>query len=383
MLARALLRWRHLAAGKVGMPEIRKRPQKLVVSLQYLRGIAAMMVVYCHGFDQLPWLKAIMPNFGLSGVDLFFVISGFIMVFVTAGAEASPIDFFRRRIVRIVPLYWLFNFANAALLLAFPQLFHTAMLTLKHFVLSLFFIPHLSPAVPPSISPFILLGWTLNYEMFFYAMFALALAVSMPRRVPLTVGLLVSLVILGALSVFERSPAFEFYSNDIVLEFVFGMALAQLFLNGSLARVSRESGWMLIGLGAIGLAAGAYGIAELPRALAFGIPAALMVAGALAAEAGREMRRVQPFLLIGDASYSIYLAHLFPIALERFAWGRLGLPTEGVLAATGFIAVALLGGVLAGIACYLLVERPMLNTMQGWLKAKPAASLNRPALAEN
>ncbi len=365
------------------MPHNPATSHRVILSLQYLRGLAAMMVVYCHGFDQLPWLKALAPNFGLSGVDLFFVISGFIMVFVTAGSETSAVEFIRMRIVRIVPLYWLFNVANAALLIAFPQLFQTAVLTLKHFLLSLLFIPHLSPAVPPSISPFILLGWTLNYEMFFYAVFALAMAVSLSRRVPLTVGVLVSLVALGALSVFDASPAFTFYSNDIVLEFVFGMALAHLFLNGTLGRLGAGPGWMLIGLGGLGLAAGAYGIAELPRALAFGVPAALMVAGALAIEAARKVRRVQPFLLLGDASYSIYLAHLFPIAMERFAWARLALPTEGVLPAIAFIGVSLLGGAAAGIACYLLIERPMLNAMRGWLRAKPAASLNRPVLAEN
>ncbi len=365
------------------MPQSPTKPHGVIVSLQYLRGLAAMMVVYCHGFDQLPWLKALIPNFGLSGVDLFFVISGFIMVFVTAGSETSAVEFIRMRIVRIVPLYWLFNFANAALFIAFPQLFQTAVLTLKHFILSLLFIPHLSPAVPPSISPFILLGWTLNYEMFFYAIFALAMSVSLTRRVPLTIGVLASLVALGALSVFDASPAFAFYSNDIVLEFVFGMMLAQLFLDGRLAHVGIGKGWVLIALGGLGLAAGAYDIAELPRALAFGVPAALMVAGALAIEAGRKLRRVQPFLLLGDASYSIYLAHLFPIALERFAWARLGLPSEGVLPVLAFIGVGLLGGALAGIACYLVIERPMLNAMRGWLKAKPAAALSRPALAEN
>ena len=111
------------------------------------------------------------------------------------------------------------------------------MFTLPHFILSLFFIPHLSPAVPPSISPFILLGWTLNYEMFFYAIFALAMAVSLARRVPLTMAVLVALTALGALGVFDASPALEFYSNNIVLEFVLGMMLAGLYLNGVLHRV--------------------------------------------------------------------------------------------------------------------------------------------------
>jgi len=338
--------------------------------------------VFCHAFDQLPWLKARVPNVGYSGVDLFFVISGFIMVFVTTDAASSAWNFFRMRIIRIVPLYWLFNFATAALLLTFPRLFQTAAFTLPHFLLSLFFIPHLSPAVPPSISPFILLGWTLNYEMFFYVVFALAIAVSVARRVPLTIAVLAMLTALGPLSVFDGSPAWEFYSNNIVLEFVFGMMLAGLFLNGVLHRLGASAGGILIALGAAGLILGSYHM-ELARALVFGVPAALIVAGALSMESSRVVPKVQPFLLLGDASYSIYLAHLFPIALERFAWSRLGLPTDGVLPVAAFVSMALFGGASAGIACYLLIERPMLNFMRGSLRAKSVAGLNRPALAEN
>ena len=108
------------------MPSNLNAQPHVIVSLQYLRGVAAMMIVFCHAFDQLPWLKALLPNVGVSGVDLFFVISGFIMVFVTANAASSAWEFFRMRIIRIVPLYWLFNFATAALILVLPQLFQTA-----------------------------------------------------------------------------------------------------------------------------------------------------------------------------------------------------------------------------------------------------------------
>ncbi len=358
------------------------RQLRVLVSLQYLRGVAAMLVVFCHTFDQLPWLKALTPNVGLSGVDLFFVVSGFIMVYVTTNAASSARDFFTMRIIRIVPLYLLFNFANAALLLAFPQLFQTAVLTLPHFLLSLFFIPHLSPAIPPSISPFILLGWTLNYEMFFYVIFALSMACSSARRVPLTIVALVTLTTLGAFGVFAASPAWEFYSNNIVLEFVFGMMLAGLFLNGVLRRLGASVGGVLIALGAIGLVVGGCHL-ELARAVVFGIPAALIVAGALAIESARVVPKVQPFLLLGDASYSIYLAHLFPVALERFAWSRLGLPIEGVLPVAAFVCVALIGGASAGIASYLLLERPMLQVMRGRRRATPIVRLDRAAAAEN
>jgi exopolysaccharide production protein ExoZ len=247
--------------------------------------------------------------------------------------------------------------------------------TIPHFIQSLFFIPHLSPAVPPSISPMILLGWTLNYEMFFYAVFAVAMAVSVVRRVPLAMTVLVILPVLGAFSVFDGSPAGEFYSNNLVLEFVFGMMLATLFLNGVLDRVGAPGGAILIAIGAIGLCVGGYHF-ELLRALVFGVPAALIVAGALSLEAARNVPKRQPFLLLGDSSYSIYLAHLFPIAVLRFAWSRLGLPTEGIVPVFSFMTIALAGGALAGVTSYLLLERPMLQFMRRPRRAQPPVPIS-------
>ncbi len=330
-------------------------------SLQYLRAIAAMMIVFTHGWDQLPWLKDRMPDITQSGVDLFFVISGFIMVYVTAKPGSSALHFFKLRIIRIVPLYWLYTFVTAALILILPQLFKTSVFTVPHFIQSLLFIPHWSPS--GSLSPLILLGWTLNYEMFFYAMFAIAMVASTTRRVPITVAMLLVLPLVGLFVSFEGNAAGEFYSNDIILEFIFGMMLAQAFLKGAVDRVGVTGGGILIAAGAIGLCIGGYHL-ESPRALIFGVPAALIVAGALSIEASRYVPKMQPFLLLGDASYSIYLAHLFPIALLRFGWGRLMLPTEGLGPVLTFLAIALLGGALAGVASYLLLERPMLERMR-------------------
>jgi len=332
-----------------------------LVSLQYLRAIAAMMIVFTHGWDQLPWLKERIPNAAQSGVDLFFVISGFIMVYVTAKAGSAALHFFRMRVVRIVPLYWLYTVLTAGLILAAPQLFKTSVFTVPHFLQSLFFIPHWGPK--GSISPMILLGWTLNYEMFFYAVFAIAMAIMATRRVPLAIAMLLILPLLGLFINFAGSAAGEFYSNEIVLEFIFGMLLAVLLANGALGRVGMPAGWALIAAGAVGLCIGGYHF-ESSRALSFGVPAALIVAGALSIESAHRVAKVQPLLLLGDASYSIYLAHLFPIALLRFGWSRLMLPTEGLGPVLSFMAIALLGGALAGVASYLLLERPLMRVMR-------------------
>lgn len=333
-----------------------------LISLQYLRAAAAMMIVFTHGWDQLPWLKERLPDIFQSGVDLFFVISGFIMVYVTAKAGSSALHFFKMRVIRIVPLYWLYTFATAALVLALPQLFKTTEFTVPHFIQSLLFIPHWGPA--GSLSPLILLGWTLNYEMFFYAAFAIAMALSTSRRVPLTIAMLLIMPILALFVDFTGSAAGEFYSNDIVLEFMFGMLLAPLFLNGYLDRVGVLGGAVLITAGAVGLCIGGHHLDQV-RVLIFGIPAALIVAGALSIEATRRVEKVQPFLLLGDASYSIYLAHMFPIALLRFGWNTAGLPVDGLGPVVLFMALTLLSGALAGVASYILVEKPLLDLMRG------------------
>lgn len=340
-------------------PQPRQAGQLL--ALQYLRGIAAMMIVFCHAWDQLPWLQDRLPNVAQSGVDVFFVISGFIMVYVTARAGSSAAHFIRMRVIRIVPLYWVYNFGTAALILVLPELFKTSVFTLPHFLQSLFFIPHYGPS--GSLSPLILLGWTLNYEMFFYVVFALAMALLAASRIPLSIAILVALPVLALFMNFEGNAMGEFYSNEIILEFILGMILASLFMGGALRRVGFAAGTTLIGLGAVGLAIGAVHIDDYPRALVFGVPAFLILTGALAMESSRGVYRVTPLLLLGDASYSIYLAHLFPIALLRFSWNRLDLPSQSLGPVMAFMGVALLGGALAGITSYFLLERPLLAFM--------------------
>ncbi len=154
-------------------------PFTLIHPIQYLRGIAALMVVWHHGVGQLATLETYFPfRFGTSGVDLFFVISGFIMVVTTAGRDVTPTEFIARRFVRVVPLYWVLTLALAATALVAPSLFRSVTLTAVSLIQSLLFIPHFSPSHAGMIWPVLVPGWTLNYEMFFYVVFAASLAFS-------------------------------------------------------------------------------------------------------------------------------------------------------------------------------------------------------------
>src|SRR5262249_55839896 len=134
--------------------------------------VAALLVVFNHSRQFAGFESAIDTTVGHAGVDIFFVISGFVMA-VTAGRANYPAGvFLQRRIIRIVPLYWAATFFTAGLLLIAPGLFRDNVVTLKHFLLSLFFIPHVSPDSAHDLSPLIKIGWTLNFEMFFYVVFA-------------------------------------------------------------------------------------------------------------------------------------------------------------------------------------------------------------------
>jgi exopolysaccharide production protein ExoZ len=169
---------------------------KQIISVQYLRAIAATGVVFHHALGP-PYINsglAAPTTIGEAGVDLFFVISGFIIWVTTRGPDLSPADFVQHRIVRIVPLYWMCTFAYLALELAGRK---TEAISISALVRSLLFIPTYDPALAQRISAFYFLGWTLMYEMFFYALFAVVLTLPRPRQLVSVVAALLCLSALG------------------------------------------------------------------------------------------------------------------------------------------------------------------------------------------
>src|ERR1051325_7145567 len=182
-------------------------------SVQYLRGIAAVAVVYFH-------TKLIMAGFswplgrpfGAGGVDLFFVISGFIMMVTTSAKSQSPWGFFLKRIIRVVPLYWGATLAAVALFLLVPAAFQKQTMSLSHVLLSLLFIPH-HVGGEIGAAPFFKIGWTLNFEMFFYLVFGLTLLLRSAWQRLLAIAMLfTSLTIAGAV-IHPSSAALGYYTS--------------------------------------------------------------------------------------------------------------------------------------------------------------------------
>jgi len=342
-----------------------------VLPIQYLRGIAAMMVVWHHALNQLPGLKTVFPSeVGNYGVDLFFVISGFIMVVTTSRKAVSPARFVVRRLVRIVPLYWLLTLAGAGLALAAPALFRSTEVSANHLLASLFFIPHWSPSHPGTVWPLLVPGWSLNYEMFFYVVFALALLAPTVWRAPVIVGVLLALVGLGLVfGPFESAVAYS-YTSPLMLEFAAGVALAVLWLRRQWvpARALRVSAVVLGG-------ALLFVDAEMGRHwLLPAVGSMLVVFGCLYST--RLATRNRWGLALGDSSYSLYLSHLFALGLLRWVWGK-ALPGGAVGAVEGvaFMVVALVVCAAAGWVLYRLVEKPVTVFLNRWAEARMEASL--------
>lgn len=305
----------------------------------------------------MPWV-----HWGISGVDLFFVISGFVMVYTTAGRPVAPARFLLNRIVRIVPLYWVFTLAVFALALAAPMLLQSTTANWLDLIRSLFFLPFQKGG--GLTQPVLFLGWTLNYEMFFYALFALSLWV---RPLGLRTGLMVLLLglLAAAGQIFHpRGTISAFYTNSIILEFAFGMALA--YFN----RKAVFSNWppvvpaLLLALAAGGAILAVHSpLAFHYRAFYWGVPAILVVWAAVMLEARGRRYSGDRLLLLGAASYSIYLAHPFAyIPIEKLAT-RAHLTTGTALPLMFAAAVAAM--MATGVAVHLLLERPLTQAIRG------------------
>jgi exopolysaccharide production protein ExoZ len=335
----------------------RRTPVGTVDSIQYLRGIAALMVVIYHTFPQIQRMGYTLsgPIFLSSGVDIFFVISGFVMVHSTARhPERSGGAFLRDRILRIAPLYWTLSLFMVALLLASPTLAQTSQLDLSHVIASLLFIPWLHP-VQHTYGPLLVVGWTLNYEMFFYAIFSIGLYTMKQRRTAVVVFSSAILLVLATVpALFKVSGLATFYTSSMVLEFGFGMLLCEV----DLRMIPRKSKlwWIVIAIAAICLVSPSVRSLA-PRGLSLGIPALLIVTGVIYAPVNLRGRFKRLSKGIGDASYSIYLSHYLVMSALGQLWRKL-IP----LFPGSYIVFAIAGTLicsLAGILVYMVIEQPL------------------------
>lgn len=339
----------------------------MLYNLHLLRVIAALGVVYFHTTSvaglKLDW------DVGSRGVDVFFVISGFIIAYI---GTSKPEQFFLRRIIRVVPFYWAATLFVFAMVSVAPGLFHTTTASVRHLLASLAFLPH--EAASGEMVPTLVLGWSLNYEMFFYVWFAISLRIS-PRWAPVVcAGWLIALM-LAIHAATMPNPIMAFYARPIILEFCYGIAVFYVFewCSARRAWLAAAPGLkpllvvLLIGNLIALVVFEEYCRDELPRHIIAGIPSLFIVLSALLLERVFGMAtRSKLIYLLGEASYIIYLVHPYIIftVLRVVARGA----TAWSSPALAVLIVALLALTSAiSIAIHLWFEKPVMAFLRARL----------------
>ena len=315
----------------------------MLYNIQILRFFAALAVVQYHVIDVLASygfqqdFMELFKGWGASGVDLFFVISGFVLYRVVLTRDIGPVEFLRDRVTRIVPLYWFFTILMALALISFPEVTRSETFDPLRLIFSLFFLSGLAGHSFPVLG----VGWTLEYEFFFYAVITFGLAIGLKGKL---------LPVAGAIF---AALFFAGWGSTIFFEFLFGMLAATLTTG-----VWKGAGalWILL----LGLA---LTIASVPltgegydRALIYGLPSFLIVV----ALAVRSQVRQGFLTLLGDASFSIYLTHQPILSALGKILQRFFPNVNGDMAA--FLVIVVL--VLIGTVTYLIIERPIIR----WFK---------------
>ena len=334
------------------------------VGLQVLRAVAALAVVVYHAtvfVDTRLHVVAPIWHCGSNGVDLFFVLSGFVIVLSTQklqGAADGWKIFAERRLTRIVPLYWLATLIKIILLKSDAGANLTTDLSLASIGKALFFVPAMNTM--GDIQPVLNVGWTLNLEMFFYLLFTFALFLR--RNIYWSIGVPFMLLTLASQFRQPGGPAWTFYLQSIVLEFFFGMLLAHAILQGKklppwLARLCIACG--LVALFAL--------LPPVPpkewhSGWVQGIPAAFVVYGAASLE-GRLPTIPGWLIFLGDASYAIYLFHGLCGQLSPSLLARLGIASP-LLSELGTVALSLAVGSLV----YLWLDLPLMRWFKGHVR---------------
>jgi exopolysaccharide production protein ExoZ len=355
-------------------------------SIQFLRAIAVILVVHVHAIDTQEAFSVshqqkfyFLENFGAIGVDLFFGISGFIISYVANsyfGAKEG-VDFLKKRFLRINPIYYVASLIFMVLFCFFDQFFPlaTVLTGLRDMIVML---PVLN--AQKWLGPILIVGWSLSYEWWFYVLFFLLIVCRVKHKALLLLLVIPALVVIGRVLQPQDFRAI-FYTNPIMLEFLFGVIIFWLYRH---ARVATGVAALLLLLGIGGyvynviygfgdiseLGSVTGGTGSLKRVLLWGLPSAFILAGCIFLEKKGVFDKLwnnRFGLLVGDASYSIYLTHYTFFYLLSQVYARTGYFLNPDLSI--FIHMALAVGV--GIWFYKKVERPLIKMLHSKPPVQP------------
>ena len=332
--------------------------------VQALRAAAAMSVAFDHVAHDLLAATPVRGRAGVAllaacwhampwqaGVDIFFVVSGFVIVHATTplfGTPRGPARFLFRRVARIVPLYWLATTLFLGVLLLLPGAVHGAVGGAGYVARSYLFIPARRP--DGLVEPVFGLGWTLDFEMLFYVVLTPFVRLRRWRAVAGATLVLAALVEAGQAGLLPGT-ALGTWASPIVLEFCAGQGIALLVGRVHLSRAWRA---VLVGAAIAGLALAPPGW---PRPLAWGLPATGLVAAATLGRPTRHGAFERMLERWGDASYALYLVHPFVMRPATMLWRHLA--RGGDAAALPLTAATLLAAQAAALLAHRRIERPL------------------------
>lgn len=313
-----------------------------------------MLVVYYHTLHA--------PSFGEFGVDVFFVLSGFVMGMLMA-RDTSPGLFMKRRLARIFPLYFLTTSAALAISWTFPFLRKSGETpTALNYILSLLFIPH--HTAKGNLCPVLSVGWTLNYEMLFYAVCCIGLVCSYQHRIKVISATIILVAVLGAW-VGPTSALGEFAGNKILLEFILGLLIWKIADSGRFEYsrhwplVATAALWILMSIFHVTRPSAFMALDEWSRPAMYALPAALIVFLGFTGERSfmRLPESARAFMVrLGDSSYAIYLTHIFILGLINAVLPKLGL---GGAATTQGMLIAVLVSAWFGVFVHEKLDDPI------------------------
>lgn len=344
-------------------------------TIQALRFVAAFAVVVLHSsFYAAERLGSTLGIYavGANGVRLFFVISGFVMIVSSMRlleCERGWLVFALKRVVRIVPMYWLVTSIKLAVLLIMPAVVLHAKLDWVYVAKSYFFIPAMNADGRPH--PLLGVGWTLVFEMFFYAMFMVALIL---RRSPVVVLTPIMLGLTTA-SLFRQQSwpvAGQFWCDPIVLDFLFGMYIAAWCLSGRKIVPWLAVVFLVAGLIYLFVPFPRFHYQDLIGSITTTVAASMVVLGCIGLETKLAPRIPRWTLFFGATSYATYLIHpvISPIVPHVFA--KLGF-AQPVLSIFLSVAVAL----VAGAVFHLRLEKPLTDFFSQQFKLRSSLNSSR------
>lgn len=313
--------------------------RKFIDSIQILRLVAAFFVILLHCDIYIV---------GASSPDLFFVISGFIIMYTTD--ESSKIKYFLpKRFIRLIPLYWIVTLFTYCILLVRPQLSVMSEATPEYLVKSLFFIPFVNSR--GLNFPITCVGWTLNYEILFYILFFISMCISFKYRFWIVSTITILLFSFG--KIFGTANFYlSYWSDSVILDFIFGSCTYFLIFNCEKILFSKIGkffcviififSWIWI-LGYFG--------EGIEKYLRFGLPYALIFLSSYVLFI--DVKFPKFLILIGNMSYSVYLIEYFTTAIYKL------FRTNSIFINVIYFILMLLVTYLISWYSYLLIEKKL------------------------